>query len=309
MDGPLGPWYFSTVPRGGPSPLLTPRRVDFHRTKYGPELLVDAAFVRDMPTFEVSRQPHVLSFYDLVLVTRGRGTFALGADLHRVRPGVAFFTRPGDVRQWRVRGLDGACLFFTAEFVEEAFRDPRFLDQFPYFRADRPGGRLALTAAQRRRFLARFRDMTREIAALRTDSSHALRAALYETLVLLGRWYAARHRAAPRPVPSPLVDRFRSLVERDFRHRHRVADYARELGVSPGHLGTLCRASLRGSAGAWIRRRLAFEARQLLLYSDLTAAEVADRLGFVDPAYFARFFRREAGAAPTRFRSARRSAV
>jgi AraC family transcriptional activator of pobA len=52
-----------------------------------------------------------------------------------------------------------------------------------------------------------------------------------------------------------------------------------------------------------IRERIALEARRLLLYSDLTAGQVADRLGFEDPAYFARFFRREVGITPSAFRT------
>jgi AraC-like DNA-binding protein len=48
---------------------------------------------------------------------------------------------------------------------------------------------------------------------------------------------------------------------------------------------------------------LTLEARRLLAHSDLTAAQVGFQFGFEDPAYFARFFRREAGEAPTRFRA------
>lgn len=73
--------------------------------------------------------------------------------------------------------------------------------------------------------------------------------------------------------------------------------------MSPGHLSALCRATLRRSAGGVVRQRLTLEARRLLAHSDLTAAEVGFRLGFDDPAYFARFFRRETGQPPTRFRA------
>jgi len=46
----------------------------------------------------------------------------------------------------------------------------------------------------------------------------------------------------------------------------------------------------------------------VLAHSDLTAAQVGFRLGFEDPAYFARFFRREAGVPPTSFRAGARGA-
>jgi AraC-like DNA-binding protein len=302
MDGPALSWYFSTVPRRGRPASKRAIQVAFHRTKYGRELLLDAAFVRQMPTF-FRPGPHVLDFHDILLVTRGRGAFLLDGERHRVAPGVALFTLPGQVREWRVpAGLDGACLFFTREFVSETFSDPRFLDQFAYFAPERPSARLALGPPERRAFLGRFRAMQREIAALRDDAPEALRALLYEALVLLNRWYAARHGEARPAAPGGLVEDLRRLVERDFARRHRVADYAAELGISPGHLSARCRSRLRTSAGGLIRARITLEAKRLLLYTDLTAAQVADELGFDDAAYFARFLRREAGAPPSRLR-------
>jgi AraC-like DNA-binding protein len=303
MDGPMPGWYFSTMGAGARPGRWTPHAVEFHRTKYGRELLVDAAFVRAMPTFLEVPNPHVLRFHDILLVTRGRGTYQLDAERCRVDPGVLLFTRPGELRAWDVSGLDGACLFFTEDFVAEAFADARFLDQFAFFREGRPSAALPLTGAERRIFLRRFREMQAEIASLRDDAPHALRAVLYEVLVLLNRWYAKRHGQAPRIPPNATVERYRRLVDRDHARRHRVADYASELGVSPGHLNELCRGTLRRSASRVVRERLTLEAKRLLAHSDLSAAQVAFSLGFDDPAYFARFFRREAGRAPTEFRA------
>src|SRR5262245_25887872 len=298
MDGPRKRWYFSTV-----------RVIPFHRTKYGRELLVDAAFVRQMPTFILgTAEPHALAFHDILLVTRGRGRLQLDGVEHAVAPGVVAFSRPGEVRRWTVRGLDGACLFFTEEFVASFFSDARFLDGLGYFGADRPSATLVLRPAERRLFLQRFALMQREIAALRDDAQHALRAVLYELLVLLGRWHADRHTHASAPPRGRVLGRFQGLVDRDFARRHLVSDYAAALGVTPGHLNTLCRTRLRQTASARIHGRLALEARRLLLYTDLTVAEVADRLGFADPAYFSRFFRREVGSPPAAYRALKRGA-
>ena len=241
MDAPTLGWYFSTMRGRARSGPWTPHAVEFHRTKYGRELLLDAAFVRSMPTFFRVPNPHLLRFHDILLVTRGRGTFRLDAESCRVAPGVVLFTRPGELRAWDVSGLDGACLFFTEEFVAEALADARFLDGLAFFRDGRPSAALELTAGERRLFLARFRTMQREIRALGDDASHALRAVLYELLVLLNRWYTKRHGRAPARPPNAVVERFRRLVDRDHAHRHRVAEYASELGVSPGHLNALCR--------------------------------------------------------------------
>lgn len=301
MDGSWACWYFSTVRKRPRTRGLA--QVEFLRTKYGRELLVDAGYVSGYAGFDHGGRPHVLGFHDILLITRGRGRLAVDTEEHAVHPGVVFFTRPGEPRRWKVRRLDGACVFFTEAFIVEAFSDPRFVERLAYFRPDRPSAALALSRPERRLYLDRFAVMRREITALRDDASHALRAVLYDLLVQLNRLYVARHGVPRAAAPCSLVERFQALVERDFRHRQRVTEYARALGVSPGHLSALCREHLGRGAGATIRRRVTLEAQRLLLYGDLTAAEIAHRLGFEDPSYFTRFFRREAGTGPTAFRA------
>jgi AraC family transcriptional activator of pobA len=303
MDGSRARWYFSTVRKRLPS--QRPAQIEFLRTKYGRELLVDAGYVSGYAGFDQGGRSHLLGFHDILLITRGRGRFAIDAEEHAVRPGVVYFTRPAQPRRWNVRNLDGACVFFTEAFIVEAFSDLRFVERLAYFRADRPSAALALSRAERRLYLDRFTAMQREIAALRDDATHALRAVLYDLLVQLNRLYVARHGEPRVAAPCSLVERFEALVEQEFRERHRVAWYSRALGVSPGHLSALCREHLGRSAGATIRRRVTLEAQRLLLHGDLTAAEIAHRVGFEDPSYFTRFFRREAGMGPTAFRARR----
>lgn len=283
-----------------------PEVVEFHRTKYGCELLIDAGWVSGYRNFERAGLPHRLAFHDVLLITRGSGRLLLDTESHPVVPGTVFISRPGELRRWEVpHTVEGACVFFEEAFVAVAFADPRFLDQFAFFRPTRPTGALHLDSDERRRYLDRFEAMRREISALEDDSSDALRAVLYEFLVQLNRFYQARHGPAVETAPNGLVDRFVQEVERDGGRR-RVADYAADLGVTPGHLNVLCRNAIHTSAGAWIRSRITLEAKRLLLYTDLTAAQIGHRLGFDDPSYFSRFFRRETGASPTAFRADRR---
>lgn len=293
MDASQEHWYFSPM-----------RRVVFHRTKYGRELLLDAAYLRELPGFiRSSGVAHSLDFHDILLVTAGTGRFLLDGEPSPVLPGVALFTTPGQVREWRLdSGLEGACLFFSRELTADVFSDPRFLERFPFFDPRRPAASVVLQPRARRQFLARFGAMRREIAGLQSDVADAVRAQLYEILVLLNRCYTAQHGPVASAPTGDLVERYVRLVQRRFARRDRVADYAASLRVSPGHLNALCRQRLRTSASTLIRERIALEARRLLLYSDLTATQIAGRLGFQDPAYFARFFRREVGLTPSAFR-------
>uniref|UniRef100_UPI002FC6A85C helix-turn-helix domain-containing protein n=1 Tax=Devosia sp. TaxID=1871048 RepID=UPI002FC6A85C len=96
---------------------------------------------------------------------------------------------------------------------------------------------------------------------------------------------------------------FRWLVDQRFRQTRRIADYAAEIGISPTHLNRVSREVLGASALAVIERRVALEARRMLLFSTLSIKQIGAELGYEDPAYFARFMKRALGVAPGKYRS------
>jgi AraC family transcriptional regulator, transcriptional activator of pobA len=281
------------------------RRIEFSTRKYGTELLVDAAMLSAMPAFRAYREPHRLDFYDLLLVTAGSGAFEVDGASHTVRPGQLLITTPGQIRRWNAKGVDGACVFFTADFIRHVFAEARILEQCAFFRDDRPASVLSLDASERRQFLYLFRGMGHEFDAIRRDAADVLAARLCELLVLINRWYAARHAAGVRRIKNGLADRFTSMIDREFRTLQRVQDYADRLGVSTGHLNVVCNRHLGRSASAQIHQRVLLEAKRLLRYTDKPAFAIAQDVGFGDPAYFGRFFLRETGTTPRRYRNER----
>jgi len=100
---------------------------------------------------------------------------------------------------------------------------------------------------------------------------------------------------------SQLLARFRQLVEQRYRLREPVSAYARELAVSETALREACAAA--GQSPATIRdRRAVLEAQRLLAFSAMSVAEIGEAVGLDDPAYFSRFFTRNCGISPRRWR-------
>ena len=106
-----------------------------------------------------------------------------------------------------------------------------------------------------------------------------------------------------------LVARLRERIEQRFRHREPVASYARALGVSETALRHAFARVASLSPAAILDERALLEARRLLLYSNLSVAEVGYAVGFEDPAYFSRFFARHTGRSPRDWRAARGQAI
>ncbi|WP_306301492.1 helix-turn-helix domain-containing protein [Verrucomicrobium spinosum] len=74
--------------------------------------------------------------------------------------------------------------------------------------------------------------------------------------------------------------------------------------MTAGHLNDVVRQFTAGTAGELIHARELLEARRLLMHTELSVSEIAYRLGYKDPSYFARVFRKSTGQAPADFRAA-----
>ncbi len=96
--------------------------------------------------------------------------------------------------------------------------------------------------------------------------------------------------------------RFRQLIESQYLKKWPVRRYARQLGLSETSLNRLCLRLTGGTAFHLIQQRLALEARRRLLHAPGSVSGIAGELGFKDPAYFSRFFRRHCGSGPAEFR-------
>ncbi|MCY1543138.1 4-hydroxyphenylacetate catabolism regulatory protein HpaA [compost metagenome] len=106
-----------------------------------------------------------------------------------------------------------------------------------------------------------------------------------------------------------LFTRFLLLVEQHFLEHWPLERYASRLGLSTQRLNRLARAGSGRSALELVHERLTREACRRLVYIAAPAASLALELGFEDPAYFSRFFKRRTGLSPQRWREAQRPPV
>lgn len=105
-----------------------------------------------------------------------------------------------------------------------------------------------------------------------------------------------------QPLPRTIVQRFLHAVELHLRDHWTIARYAAEVGVTPDRLNATVRRTTGRSPLALVHARLIHEADALLDDSSLQIAEIAEELGFSDPAYFSRFYKRLTGHSPNRQR-------
>lgn len=100
-----------------------------------------------------------------------------------------------------------------------------------------------------------------------------------------------------------LYTRWVVLMESHYLAHWPVSRYAERLGLSTERLNRMLRAETGLNAQALLHARLAREACRRLVHVAAPVSRLAFELGFEDPAYFCRFFKRHTGLSPRDFRS------
>lgn len=103
-----------------------------------------------------------------------------------------------------------------------------------------------------------------------------------------------------------LARRFQDLAAEYYTSHIDVDEYSRRLGVTPRQLGRICQSIFGKPPMEYVHELLNREARRKLVYTNSSVSEVCYELGFIDPSYFSRFFRKRNGVSPRDFARERR---
>ncbi|QWX83529.1 helix-turn-helix domain-containing protein [Cellulophaga sp. HaHaR_3_176] len=96
---------------------------------------------------------------------------------------------------------------------------------------------------------------------------------------------------------------FKDLIEVNFTNGLSVNDYAKLLNTSSKTLTAITKQLVSKVPSELIKERVMLEAKRLLKFTSLHINEVAFRLGFEDDSYFVKYFKRNMGMSPRKYRN------
>jgi AraC family transcriptional activator of pobA len=121
-------------------------------------------------------------------------------------------------------------------------------------------------------------------------------------LILCTRIYKSKMRYPIENRDFDIVREFNFLVETHFKSIHSVTQYAELLHRSPKTISNLFRKFNSKSPLQFIQERKMLEAKRLLTYTTKQIKEIAYDLGFEDIQTFSRFFKRNEGISPSKYK-------
>lgn len=272
----------------------------------GVEIIAMPHFFTTKPIIE-TQQSHVHNFYEIVWFTEGEGVHTVDFSDYPVAPGTLFFVAPGQVHSFGAdyEGQRGYVIKICSDLMGETCGAD--LDNLRYRLLDAgavPTRRLDTeTAARLERIVAQLREENALVGAV--GHKDYLRALVRMLVINIER---ACESCADVPAPRSSTAQstfvaFRRLIDQQHRRLHSVKEYASLLGVSTKTLTNHVAECSPHSPLEIINARLVLEAKRMLRYSNMMVKEIAFELGFDDPSYFVKFFKRHTGQLPADFRS------
>ena len=258
-------------------------------------------FGLDMPAHRHDR------FYQVHLLLSGSVELLLGDQSYGGAGPLYFFTPPSVPHSFRLDAdVSGLVLTVRQDAINRivAGSDDGALKRrfsVPIFNElNAVGGALARDAARLPQFMQLLAE---EFYETRPGRKHTLPALANLVLVSVFRLSHMPERTEPlRRVELEIFQAFNELIEAHYRQHWSLTQYATELNVTQGRLADICRRLSGSSPKALVFERQIHEARWQLIYTTTAINMIADKLGFVDPAYFCRFFTTHTGLSPSEFR-------
>lgn len=260
---------------------------------------VEVVMVEDLAVGEGPiRDPHRHDYHELMWLRAGEGEQLIDGEAYKIVPGTVTVIARGQVHQLRrARGLGGALLRVADAALTGA--DGWLLDR-------RGPAVIAVPGGERERLEAVLRALHAETRRPPDPYATELIGHLTATALLwLARWHDASRAERPEADDAEvaLQRRFADVLERDYPRHHDVAHYADALAVPAAALARALVGVTGRATKELIVERVMTEAMRLLRFTDATVGEVAHAVGYDDPLYFSRAFKRYAGRAPQAYRS------
>ncbi|HJH63485.1 MAG TPA: helix-turn-helix transcriptional regulator [Bacteroides mediterraneensis] len=251
-------------------------------------------------------EAHIHSFYQIIWFRKGTGVHYVDFKEYPVADNTMFFISPGQIHYFETgRQVEGVVIHFNESFLsDEGSSENVFLkynvfnafDASPYYLIRRENaGKLALLV----------NEMEEEIRNEGLFAHSDLLKYLIKMLLIYVQRTGERGHGLPLCINNAAnrtFVRFRQSLEHHYRSMHTVKEYAAHLNVSTKTLTNCVYESSHSTPLALINDRIVLEAKRQLLHSSLKVKEIAFQLGFEDPSYFIKFFKRYVGCLPAEFR-------
>lgn len=243
--------------------------------------------------------PHRLEIYMFIYIIQGTATHFIDLKEVALQEGKLLFIQPHQIHHlpahfkntgdWYKIAFDQACLSLLPQsfnFLLNPLNNPV----------------ISLTQQDQARVNGSFQAIEQILSDKNLDTAPILLAHLHALLAELNYCYFRdlNFNKAENGRLSVFLH-FKRIIERDYKLQPAIQSITNELSTSETTLYTIVKEFSGLSPKEFLMQRIILEAQRILYYGSSSSKEVAYELGFSDPDYFSRLFKKSTGKKVSQF--------
>ncbi|WP_196890438.1 helix-turn-helix domain-containing protein [Aureivirga marina] len=252
-----------------------------------------------LATKKMEEGMHRHDFFFLLILEKAKGLHKIDFVDFSVASNTIFFIRPGQVHELLLEPkTKGFLLSFSSNFYvpknysKEVFQ--HIIQQNSY----------VLTKEQMENLLSVSKNIYEEFTKKEEGYLEVIKANLDVFYIQLKRFTQKTDSIEKQnnSYEQLLLEKFLLLLENQIFTKKQVNEYAEILNITAYKLNSITKKLLGKTSSQLIKEQIVLEAKRLLLATSNQVNEIAFQLGYDDPAYFIRFFKKQTEFTPKIFR-------
>jgi len=238
---------------------------------------------------------------DLFMITwftKGSGQLTIDLSSTAFEKDHLFIIRPGTIfalDTQKVTGLEGWCLSIKESYLHEYGSNLSGL----IFELHTISN-LKIPEATRQKMAQLFYFLQTELPVRSPEADVVVNA--YLTILLSEFRKLSDGPSAHRALHDPRYEEFLDIINKEFREIKDIGAYAARVHISSKQLNRICKEATGRTAAQLLDERVHLEASRLLHYTTRSIKDISYELGFGQPSYFIKFYRRISHRTPHQYR-------
>lgn len=251
--------------------------------------------------------PHRHNFQELIWIKSGQGTQSIDWDKMAIEPSTFYMIATGQVHQFlEAENIFGFVLRFSEAFIPDAESDSaRYYSKYFFNNFNS----ISIPNNDHQKvtdFNCLLSMMVKESVSNQEPDQNAVLQHLLQVLLIKITQNLDCDRSGKDTAnlcQDSVFSGFITLLEKSFKVHHDVTFYARLLAVTLRQLSDRTKRIVGKTAKQVIEERIVLEAKRELRFTGMPVKEVAYDLGYDDPSYFSKVFKKVTGFSPQEYQA------
>ncbi len=250
--------------------------------------------------------PYRRGFYQITLIQDfGQSTMSINTHNFQNFKDAIYFVGPEHVLSWvRDKSVKGFLIYFKSDFLDysTALLNQTFTVFNPYSR-----NLIEPKAKEIQQFRAYFENLIQEQLENKTKYrrailKHQLSVLLYRCQEIYDRYIETNNDSQE----SSISQTYKIYVNNHYIDVKSINEYATMMNISANYLSQVIKEQTGKTAKRILDERILLEAKNMLLHTEMTSAQIAYDLGFDEPTHFGRLFKKYEQVSPLQFKKKHR---